>query len=222
MKIRTHRQSGLSLFEVALVVATVVLLALVFWPMLTRSKRSSRIGCTGNLKQVGLSYRLFSNDHQDKFPFAVSKGDGGTLEFVKTSQVFRHFEAMSNELVTPKVLVCPVDFAKGGRQRATDFLTGLANSNVSYFVGLDGDESKNNRILSGDRNITGGTLLRNGFLRVLSSDAPAGWTEAIHKDGNAISGNIGLSDGSAQQVMPAELQKRLQAQDLRVIRLAIP
>ena len=222
MKTRTQRQSGLSLIEVALVVATVVLVALIFWPMLTRPKRSSRIGCTSNLKQVGLSYRLFSNDHHDKFPFAVPNENGGTLDFVKTSQVFRHFEAMSNELVTPKVLVCPEDFAKGGRQKATDFLTGIANNNVSYFVGLDGDESKPNRILSGDRNITGGTLLRNGFLQVLSSNAPASWTEAIHKNGNATSGNIGLSDGSVQQTTPAGVQKQLQAQDLRVIRLAIP
>jgi len=35
-------------------------------------------------------------------------------------------------------------------------------------------------------------------------------------------GNLGLSDGSVQQVTSTGLLKQLQAQDLPVIRLAIP
>ena len=161
-----------------------------------------------------MAFRLYSNDHEDRFPFAVSDELGGTLKFVNSPEVIRHFQSLSNELVTPKVLVCPND---PGRLRASDFLSPLANSNLSYFVGLDGEESKTNRFLSGDRNITGGTL-SNGFLRVLPTNTAAGWTTELHTN----YGNIGLSDGSVQQVTPTSLRRQLQAHDLPVIRLAIP
>jgi prepilin-type processing-associated H-X9-DG protein len=206
----------LSLVEVMLVILTLFLLAAVFLPRMgSRSKpRSLRVSCTSNLKQVGLAYRLFSNDHGDQFPFAVSNELGGTLTFANSPQVFPHFEAISNEIVTPKVLACPADTA---RVRASDFLKSLANNNLSYFIGLGADESKPQRLLSGDRNITGGTLT-NGFMRLLGSNSLAGWDRSMHNN----AGNVGLADGSVQQVTPQSLQRQLQAQDLPVIRLAIP
>ena len=221
MKTNTHDQSGLSLLEVFFVVITVALVAAVLLPILARPHyRVSRVGCTSTLKQIGLSFRLFSNDHDDKFPFAVSKLSDGTLEFTNSPNVFLHFQALSNELVTPKVLVCANDT---NRQRASDFLLSgtsasfNSNSNLSYFVGLDADEAKPERILSGDRNITGGSL-SNGFLRLLRTNSQAGFTAAIHNN----AGNIGLADGSVQQMTPRILQWQLQSNTLAVIRLAIP
>ena len=221
MKTNTHDQSGLSLLEVLFIVVTVALVAAALLPMLIRPhRRGSPISCTMNLKQVGLAYRLFSNDHDDKFPFAVPQSSGGTLEFTNSPNVFLHFQAMSNELVTPKVLICRTDT---NRQWASDFsLSGTSasfnsNSNLSYFVGLDADEAKPERILSGDRNITGG-VLSNGFLRLLRTNSPAGFTAAIHNK----AGNIGLADGSVQQMTPRTLQWQLQSNTLAVIRLAIP
>ena len=120
---------------------------------------------------------------------------------------------MSNELVTPKVLACNSDTY---RTRTGDF-TKFSNANLSYFVGLDAREENPQLILTGDRNITGGTL-SNGFLRLLPTNAAAGWTTQIHSN----AGNIGLADGSVQQVIPATLQRQLQVQDLPAVRLAIP
>ena len=222
MKTNTHDQSGLSLVEVLFIVVTVALVAAALLPMLIRPhRRVSRISsCTSNLKQIGLAYRLFSNDHDDKFPFAVPQSSGGTLEFTNSRNVFLHFQAMSNELVTPKVLICRTDT---NRQWASDFsLSGTSasfnsNSNLSYFVGLDADEAKPERILSGDRNITGG-VLSNGFLRLLRTNSQAGFTAAIHNH----AGNIGLADGSVQPLTPRALQWQLQSNTLAVIRLAIP
>ena len=92
MKTSTHDQSGLSLLEVLFIVVTVALVGAVLLPMLTRPhRRVSRISCTSNLKQVGLAARLFSNDHDDKFPFAVPQSSGGTLEFTNSPKVFLHF-----------------------------------------------------------------------------------------------------------------------------------
>ena len=73
-------------------------------------------------------------DNDDKFPFNVSTNAGGTLEFcAKGSDGFdrnaaRHFQVMSNELGTPKILVCPQDKA---RKPSADFANFQAG-NVTY------------------------------------------------------------------------------------------
>src|SRR5215218_6800459 len=87
-----RRRRGLSSIDVLIVIATVALLAVLFLPRLARTKaRTKRMSCTSQRKQVGLAYRLFSNDHGDKFPYAVSNELGGTLQFENSPQVFRHF-----------------------------------------------------------------------------------------------------------------------------------
>ncbi len=220
MKHSARHQSGLSLFEVALVVATVVLLAFLVLPMLARSRaRSSGVSCSSALRQVGLSYRLWSSDHNNQFPFNSTNAES-SLTWANSPQVFRHFQVMSNELVTPIMLVCPKDLKRrppnpnnGG---ILDFQN-LSNANLSYFVGLDAHENDPKQILSGDRNITGGTL-SNGFLRTLRPNTQAGWTSDIHHN----AGNIGLSDGSVQQFATNGLSKHLAAMTNATIRLAIP
>lgn len=120
---------------------------------------------------------------------------------------------MSNELVTPKVLICGADKE---RKMATDFVQ-FSNANLSYFVGLDAREDTPNSILSGDRNITGGTL-SNGFLRVLRPGTAVEWTKEIHQN----TGNIGLGDGSVQQITTVRLRQQIALQTNAFIRLAVP
>jgi len=214
MKTKTHPQSGLTLVEALLVVATIALLFLFLMSGTSRpGSRSNRISCTSNLKQVGLAYRLYANDHDDHFPFLNPTNTSGSLEFTTSPQVFRHFQAMSNELVTPKVLAC---FTDSKRSKATDF-SNFSNANLSYFVGFEAREDNPQSILSGDRNITGGTL-SNGFLRMLTPTSQATWTSEIHNN----AGNIGLGDGSVQQVTTVGLQRQLAANTNAVIHLAIP
>jgi prepilin-type processing-associated H-X9-DG protein len=213
MKSKTLTQRGLSLVEVFLVLATIALLALFFLPPPSRhQRRSSRIGCVNHLKQIGLAYRLWSNDHGDQFPFASTNTES-TLALANSPQVFRHYALISNELNTPKLLVCPVD----QKTKATDFGT-FCNTNLSYFVGLDAREDSPNTILSGDRNIVGGTL-SNGFLRSFTpASNDAGWTSELHNN----AGNVGLGDGSVQQLNGNQLRLHLASLTNASIRLAIP
>jgi prepilin-type processing-associated H-X9-DG protein len=106
---------------------------------------------------------------------------------------------MSNELSTPKILVCPAD----NRTAAASFAR-LENQNVSYFVGLNAEETRSQMLLTGDRNVTNGLSPMRSVLE-LRPEIPAGWTEALHNG----QGNVGLSDGSVQQVSIPGLQQML-------------
>src|SRR5262249_29606447 len=140
------------------------ILAGMLLPALAKAKtRAQRIKCTSNLKQVGLSFRIFATDNSDQFPMSIPFANGGSAEAnFNPLLTWMHFLALSNELSTPRVLVCPSD----QRTEATTFATNVsnlpqnktmvpfnANKCVSYFVGLEADETKPQCFLAGDRNI---------------------------------------------------------------------
>src|SRR5262249_29081491 len=135
---RVCRTSGFG-FPEAVAIAAVLFVGLVFlWPMITPrgcKARAARINCVSNLKQTGLGLRLWANDHGDKFPWEISISQTGTLEFVETGSVFWHFLAASNELTSPKILVCNDDKNKS---RISDWGE-LNDRHLSYFIGLEAD-----------------------------------------------------------------------------------
>jgi type II secretory pathway pseudopilin PulG len=206
-------QTGLTLVEGTVVLAILAVAAGLYLSTLSRGyQRSSRVGCVNNLKQVVLGFRLWANDHGDDFPFASMAPDS-SRPFANIPQVFRHFQVASNEMVKPKILRCHTDQT---RTAATGFQQ-LLNTNLSYFVGLDAREDAPNSILSGDRNITGGTWT-GGFLRTLTPRTEAGWTEELHQ----YNGNVGLADGSVQQFSTNGLRQHLAGMTNVAIRLAVP
>lgn len=74
--------------------------------------RAERIRCVNNLKQIGLAMRVWSLDNQDAYP--------------------PNWQVMSNELSTPKILVCPSDTARTEARDFTSFNQG--NCSYEYFV----------------------------------------------------------------------------------------
>ena len=200
---------------IVLSVVFMILIFLVVMPALSVSRRPARarLTCIGNLKNIALGLRLWSADHNQRFPMAVSTNKGGSLEFAGSGQVFRHFQLLADELVSPRLLACPED---KGRQQNRNFLT-LADCNVSYFVGLDAIETNPRLILSGDRNVStnGGNL--SGIL-IVSTNTPLKWTPDIHQR----YGNVALADGSVQQVNNAQLQRQVASSTNLGVRLEIP
>ena len=129
--------AGLVLGYLSVVIVPIVILSAMLLPALSQAKgRAQEISCRNNMKQIGLAFRTWAIDNGDQLPFNVSTNKGGTLELcVVGSDGFDrnaafHFQVMSNELSTPKILVCPADTKK---QPALDFLS-LQPANVSYQV----------------------------------------------------------------------------------------
>lgn len=203
MKTTFSRSSShaFSIVDLLVILAIIAILAAMLLPALASSKRkATAINCTNNLKQLGLSFRVWEGDYGDKYPMAVPARRGGTMEYNTGADTFRHFQVMSNEIFNPKILICPSDT----RQPAANFVR-LKNENVSYFVDLDAVSDVNPQLLlTGDRNITGPSAPVNGILK-LSPGQTAGWTATMHVN----QGNVGLADGSVQQYSNTGLTEAL-------------
>jgi prepilin-type processing-associated H-X9-DG protein len=215
--LETGQQSNRAFTLIDLVVVVTVC-ALVLLFLFPRNQgcgaKAGRINCVNNLKQVGISFRVWAADHDGKLPMQASASLGGTVDLVGSGTVSSHFALMSNELGRPKVLWCPDD-----KQRAspTNFVS-LRDANLSYFVCLNASyEGAPEMWLTGDRNITIGFAPVHGTFNI-PTNGVAGWTKKLHNK----SGNIVLADGSVQQLSNTGLNKDLRAQATSPLRLIVP
>ena len=189
----TKQAAGFTVTELLVTVSCLLLLAALLLPAIARSKaRSARVGCNSNMKQVGMAFLTWSMDNQGRFPMRVPVANGGTMELVGNGTVFPHFQVLSNELNSPKVLVCPNDEKKSS---GTNFAVGFSDNNLSYFLGVDSAKENDSSLLSGDRNLTNGPMPGNALLNV-TTNLILGWGKDLHS-GKA---NVCFGDGSARQV----------------------
>ena len=205
LQLTTHGSRALTLTEWLVVICVIALLVAVLLPALAPPMRkSSKIGCVNNLKQVGLAFRIWEGDNGDKYPMQVSVTNGGAMELAAAGDISAFFRVMSNEVVTPKILACPADEQ---RTAALSFSQNFSDANISYFLSLDASDAYPQMMLCGDDNlVVNGVRVRPGILN-LSTNILAGWTKERHNG----AGNIALSDGSVQTSTRAAIQAAFQS-----------
>lgn len=149
--------------------------------------------------------------------------------------MYQNFQVMSNELSTPKILACPSDDRTAftnfytanppGPSPAVDTGTKTVfnNASISYALGKDANDNNPQMVLTVDRNIYGsmtiktypaaGVTQNNGNgngpnvclamgTNFLAADTAPAFTDKIHQR----QGNVGLSDGSVQQLTSPRLR----------------
>jgi len=217
MKLRKKGKSSraLTLIEVLVVVVAVFVLFVILEPNGSHAKgKAIRINCASNLKQIAMAFRTWESDNNNHYPMHGFTNQLGVMEFPNASNIFRYFQVMSNGLINSKILICPAD----SRSAAANF-NELSNTNLSYFIGLDAaDESDTNMLLTGDRNLVVDSVAVGPGLLTLTPTNQVGWSDKMHNGG----GNIGLADGSVQQVTSSGLRGLLMNSGTNVNRLAVP
>ena len=187
-------QDAFTLLEFGITCALIFVLGVLFLSTLPKARaKAQQIKCARHVKSTALSFKMFAGDNDQSFPFWVTN----SVAYQDSSNAWVHFQALSNELGSARILQCPADAA---RQKKAAFTFGadsnglatLKNQAVSYFINVDASETKGSMVLIGDRN-----LLLKGQAPTNTSLTLAGtnllqWNGEMHR----FQGNAALADGS--------------------------
>ena len=249
MKLIPRRTSAaFTRIELLVVSAIILVMVSMLLPALGKAKaKPGRIKCVNNQKQIGTAFRVFASDNGELYPlqakgkpYIYQAGETNTVLGAVAStnaQAWQVFQAMWNELQTPKVLLCPQDTNRHAFQHVSDF-NGLAgapglmttnslghpdnqNRAVSYTTLALADEAKPLQLLSTDRNINSANSTNtaaergpfpSGIRFTVASESSAKTKYWISGPGamiHGLQGNLTYADGSVQQATATVLQQSL-------------
>jgi len=166
--------------------------------------------CGTNLKMVTMGLKMWSPDSAQSFPWRHHRA--GSSAHTNSGMVSPHFRALSNEIGNAKLLTCPTD-----SRRSTTSWTSLNDSNISYFINFEGEETRPSQIAFGDR-LFSSTIAPTNNLLILTTNATYQWEKRIH---NRL-GTVSFSDGSVRMLSDQDLQRVFHDQENVGSRIQLP
>lgn len=123
---------GFGRLDLVFTLGVVVVLVSVACTSIPRSRRdAARSACLGNLKTIGTAHQMWLHDFEDRPPWMVAPGKGGSSGKQLVSE---HLLTLTNYLPNPAVLSCP-----GLRRHRppTDNWATLQEKNIGYALNPD-------------------------------------------------------------------------------------
>lgn len=214
--------------------------------------RARQAICARNLRSVDNSFVAWSDRHQGKLPMQTPQKDGGTQEEIENGSAVIHFQILTNsglefsyrDIVTRsengksfngvncytnhgieiRNLICPSDVERRKAFYSVTNISELADTNISYFVGLDSSLKNSKTILAGDRNLQIDNRPAKPGLLTINANSSVSWTTDLHfsKSASHSGGNILFADGHVEFLKPTALDSAFHEENLATNRLAIP
>jgi prepilin-type processing-associated H-X9-DG protein len=203
-----------------LAVGIAILISALSWA----KAKSLRIVCANQLRSMGVAFRLYANDYDEKNPYQVlaeraTNGSPasplGSFDPTNGAELWRIFQEAGGELSSPWIAVCPTDT----RVAATDFeetnltLKSFAYTtnrldSLSYWFAPETRVDRPNLLVLGDRNFYRSSTLLGGSQRLGSTKVETkslAWGSEMHRR----AGNIAFSDGHVDQLSSDGLREAL-------------
>ena len=167
-------KKAFTLIELLVVIAIIGILAAMLLPALAAAKRKAqRISCVNNLRQIGVSFRLWANDNNDTYPMLVPASQTGAQDYVynnnnggatPTNGYYPQmpFVVMSNVLLNPKLVYCPSDTMRSAATNFQELLSATPNATApdtsyllyqSYTISGDAIDTQPKSMPAFDRNV---------------------------------------------------------------------
>lgn len=192
-------------------IGTLFVLGVLGFAAIKQNREASKMNqCHSQLRQIGLATKMWIGDSSFDPPWF--KESPGSKSYIGSGLASPHFSVLSNQVGAVRNLTCP-----GDTRLPAQSWSALSDSNISYFINLDGEETKYNRVVFGDRLIMSSVSSSNGVL-TLSTHTTYQWQPQIHNQHGCLS----YGDGSVRPFRSEQLEQELTRKENLGSRIQLP